>query len=351
MSSVFALSMHATYGCRDRGACCTAGWPIPIEHAELDAAARQAEAGRLRSPSGVETLFLHPPGAPAESPALVASTALGCVFYRDHGAGRCEIHRMMGHAALPLACRQFPRISLHDPRGTSITLSHYCPTAADLLDDESVIAIVEGAPSFAAGAEYTGLDARAALPPLLRPDMLMDWEAWWQWERSSIALVDAAHSAAVAIARLRRAVEHARTWTPAHGSLSQRIAESFERAAEADVVGKATDNDLIGHVVESAPSDVRVLAPRDPRETGTASAQPTSADVHRRFLAAHVFANWTAHLGRGLRTWLASIEAADALVRRGLMVGEADLWLRHLADPRELATRLARAEGGLSHKS
>jgi hypothetical protein len=28
---VFALTVHATYACRHTGACCTAGWPIPVE--------------------------------------------------------------------------------------------------------------------------------------------------------------------------------------------------------------------------------------------------------------------------------------------------------------------------------
>jgi hypothetical protein len=61
------------------------------------------------------------------------------------------------------------------------------------------------------------------------------------------------------------------------------------------------------------------------------------AHVVRSFLAAHAFANWTAHLGEGLRTWLRAIEAAFALLELGYGVRDADLLLRHLADPYRLA--------------
>ena len=64
----------------------------------------------------------------------------------------------------------------------------------------------------------------------------------------------------------------------------------------------------------------------------------------RHFLAARAFANWTAHLGRGLRAWLRSIEAAYALVQSGHGIRQADLLLRHLADPRALADRWSAAE-------
>jgi hypothetical protein len=61
------------------------------------------------------------------------------------------------------------------------------------------------------------------------------------------------------------------------------------------------------------------------------------------FLAAHAFANWTAHLGQGLRSWLRSVEAAYVLVNE-LGVRQTDLLLRHLADPNELARVWSRAE-------
>jgi hypothetical protein len=55
-----------------------------------------------------------------------------------------------------------------------------------------------------------------------------------------------------------------------------------------------------------------------------------------RFLAAHAFASWAIHVGSGLRIWLRSIEAAEALVESGLGIRAADLRLRHLCDTRAL---------------
>lgn len=214
MPSSFVLSTHASYGCRDRGACCTAGWPIPIEREQLHDAQDAVRRGRLASPRGATRLFEHPAHASAEAPALVAVHGDACVFYRGSGARRCEIHRTLGEAALPLACRQFPRVSVHDPRGASITLSHYCPTAADMLDSDARVEVVENAPAFPANAEYVGLDVRGAMPPLLRPDMLMDWDSWWVWERESVAIINDAASPAEALVRLRAAVEQVRPWGP-----------------------------------------------------------------------------------------------------------------------------------------
>lgn len=93
----------------------------------------------------------------------------------------------LGHDALPLACRQFPRVTVLDPRGASVTLSHYCPTAAGLLKDDGPVAIEINGATFPPGGEYVGLDAQDALPPLLCRDVLMDWESWWaskplQWD-------------------------------------------------------------------------------------------------------------------------------------------------------------------------
>src|SRR5262245_21331911 len=33
---VFWLSMHVPYACHDSGACCSSGWPIPIERSRVE---------------------------------------------------------------------------------------------------------------------------------------------------------------------------------------------------------------------------------------------------------------------------------------------------------------------------
>lgn len=338
--TTFVLSFHAAYGCRDRGACCTAGWPIPIESDALANAERAIDEGRLRMAAPA---FVRPANAPRETPALVATAADACVFYRQAGAARCELHRALGHAALPLACRQFPRVSLRDPRGVSITLSHYCPTAAELLDDETPVTMIENAPAFPPDAEYVGLDARQSLPPALRPDMLMDWESWWLWERESVALLADVDDPSEVLTRLAAAVEHTRTWRPDDGPLMTRVKAAFETARHGDISPRqrmVPDAELVAGVFSAVPQDHHAAAVRAAERT---SAQ-TTRRAHRRFLMAHAFASWTAHLGEGLRTWLRSIEAAHALIVSGRSVRDADLLLRHLAEPHVLARAWGRAE-------
>ena len=89
--------------------------------------------------------------------------------------------------------------------------------------------------------------------------------------------------------------------------------------------------------LDAIPDDLRGAIP-DP------AAQPRAPDpiLLKQYLAAHAFANWTALLGRGLEAWQRSIEVAYALVQSGWSVRDADLLLRHLADPRELASACSR---------
>src|SRR5262249_16894600 len=139
------------------------------------------------------------------------------------------------------------------------------------------------------------------------PDMAMDWESWWDFERRAVALIASA-SPLRALEQLHAIIERVRSWRPGAGTLIDRVTTSFES--------------------ESRPHE----APQDADELRM-----------RHYLAAHAFANWTAHLGLGLRTWLRSIEAAHRLAReRGFSA--ADLELRHMANPKELSATWSRVE-------
>ena len=182
-----ALSIHANYGCRDSGACCTAGWRIPVEPATEHAVTSLIAAGAL-------TRENDDPFERQEGLTVTALAADGaCVFF-ERGSSmtphRCAIHRVAGHDAKPLACRQFPRVSLQDARGISVSLSHFCPTAAELLFGPGVpLEIVEAPPAFPSTGDYDGLNAMDALPPLVAPGMLMDLEAYDAWERHMVAVL------------------------------------------------------------------------------------------------------------------------------------------------------------------
>lgn len=316
---VRVLSFHASYRCQDAGTCCSAGWPIEAEADRADA---------LRALGGER---------PGSGAWLLPVINRHCVFH-DTARHRCRAHETLGHAALPLACRQFPRVSVIDPRGVSVTLSHFCPTARAMLEPAGSCAIISGAAGFPADGEYEGLDVRAALPPLLRPDMLMDWESWWLWEDESVALIagriDAPESA---LAALTVATASLRDWRPDRGPLSAAVHTAFAQARSSRNAGWQIDDatrqrwrqDVLAAI--PAPHRPDFLEP---------AATPPGAPVLGRFLAAHAFANWTAHLGDGLHAWLRSLEVAYMLAAE-LGAGQADLLLRHLVNPKLLARRMA----------
>ena len=250
-------------------------------------------------------------------------TAQGCAFH-NAAQHRCEIQAAQGHDALPLACRQFPRVSVTDPRGASVTLSHYCPTALSLLETfAGELAIVTDAAAFPAGGEYVGLDARTSLPPALTPHVLMDWDSWWEWERLAVELFNCDEPPREIQQRLSRAVEHARTWKPGQGELITRVRDSFAMAAK---------------MTSGVVSRKRLPMSFSPRRAGP------SGPAERALLASHAFANWTAHMGEGLRTWLRSLETVVFLLEEDWTMREIDLWLRHYADPRLLARVWSAAE-------
>jgi hypothetical protein len=342
--TVRSLSIHATYRCRDSGACCTAGWPIPVEADRLEVWKGALVSGRLALADGRRRFTEAvdaPANAPIETPALLKTKAAACVFYRRVGAGRCEIHRALGHDALPLACRQFPRVSVIDPRGSSVTLSHYCPTAASMLDVDTPLSIVDHAPAFPADGEHVGLDVRDDLPPSLRPDCLMDWDAWWAWEELAVDCLARAERPEQALAELANVVDDVRTWRSADEALTDRIREAF---VGVETTGRRSPRTFDHHarlaeILEAIPAELRPT----PAQLEPIEPSPPTAIV-RNFLAAHAFANWTAHLGEGLRTWQRSIEAAYAVLELGLGVRTGDLLLRHLSDSHTLASVWSRAE-------
>ena len=69
-----------------------------------------------------------------------------------------------------------------DTRGVFVTLSNYCPTAADLLFTSRRALEIVGGPAPVPGAAAEGLDARGTLPPLLTRGVLMDYPGLTAWE-------------------------------------------------------------------------------------------------------------------------------------------------------------------------
>ena len=370
---VYALSIHADYQCRHSGACCTADWDVPVEvplYKTLDEALSAGRVSAAAAPDGNAPVLIVEDDLPDDAAAMVARTKSGdCVFYhRD--SGLCVIHRDLGEPMLPSTCRHFPRLAVQDARGTSISLTHFCPTAAALLFREDVpIEIVE-APSAFPDADYGGLAITSDdWPPLLRPGRLADFESYAAWERHMVArCADHTISAESVIATLERDARSVRSIFAVSGdAITQAI-----RRLPIDPVEAGLPNTLESSLVhyeemlKAVPdewrpeADTRDLADTYERHVRT---RWRSFDAPlKRYLAAKAFASWTAYQGRGFLTIVRGLEAALALVRieaarqcrdsgRALDADllreafrQADFSLNHLAAGDELAQAWSKVE-------
>jgi hypothetical protein len=360
---VWCLAFHAAWRCRHSGACCRAGWSIPIEGPAFE---------RVRLHFGVRAdagaLFAHEGRMPEGAAAMLGVRPGGaCVFFDEQAnERRCEIHRTLGEANLPAACRQFPRVALHDRRGMLVTLSHFCPTAASLLLEPSSFDIIEAPAGIALNGDLEGLDATAVLPPLLRPNLLTDPAGYDAWERRAIATLAnddlTSERATAAIALASRRLE---AWTPGAGSLRDAVDLAFSGLdGRIDEAAPEREIDLFSTVVRSVPAGlekptVPSFAPRawmDGLELLGMHDRPV-----RAWLAARLFGNWVAYSTPGLRVVAAAlgaylsvlkVEALRLYDRHDLRpqqrfieaVRQADLLIVHLSDVRTLTPLLASAQ-------
>jgi Fe-S-cluster containining protein len=329
--SVHVLSFHAGYRCRHSGVCCTSGWTIPVEaplHRTLQAAVAW---GQLRVDHAVSAHGLFDPaeGMPHGQTAVLRHKPDGsCVFFEPQRRNLCAIQRQMGHGHLPSACRHFPRVVVLDPRGTFITLSHVCPTAARMLIGGGSAAVVTGAIGFDDHAAWEGLDARDALPPLVQPGVLWDWEAWDAWERAVPGMLATGHSAEDSLAGLETSVRRVAQWRPGAQPLIEAVdAALSDRQPVEPMPLEFSDLLALERLVwESVPTDLRrhltdePLMPAQLEVPGWDAWQP----VVGRYLAARAFAGWVGYYGSGLLTWYRSVQAAYAVLRNSC----ARVWIR-----------------------
>jgi hypothetical protein len=368
--TVYALSIHADYACRHSGACCSADWDVPVAlpvYRSLDAA---LGAGRLHPAGACDgPPLITGPDLPDDAGAMLARTDGGdCVFYH-RASGLCVVHRDLGESALPAPCRHFPRVALRDRRGTFITLSHFCPTAARLLfRDDVELAIVEAPPAFPPG-DYDGLHvADDVWPPLLHPQMLMDLEGYDAWERRMVGrCADPYSSPESIVATLARDADVLRGWRPGGLPLAAAVA-----SLPGDVVATAAPKTLDASLslyrdaLTAVPDDLKPQSDEQGLEEAfrcyVGREWASFREPLNRYVAAKAFASWTAYQGRGVRTIVRGLEAALALVRveaarqcrdasrpldDGLLTEafrRADFTLNHLATGEELADNWARSE-------
>ena len=370
MSSVqvLALNLHAGFACRHSGACCTAGWPIPVEAAAADAILAQA----IVPPTALSAAGRLPEGAAA---VLVPLPGGACPAFDRAGGNLCTVQKRLGHGGLPASCRHFPRVALLESDATRVTLSHFCPTAAWTLfrPDISRLDIVADAAGIADRAEHDGFDARHTIPPFLRPGVAMDAGTCRCWERYTVGVLDTdGLRAEDALGGVALTAEAIRGWTAGPIALEDHAAAAMAAAA---VDGRPASRwrmpltnalRLFSTAAASVPRDLK----RPDAPVGLAEADRAWVSPHwaaharpvRRYLAARAFAACSAYIGGGLRTQVAMLAVALAVVRveaaRETMIASrpldeaqlhaairsADLLLCHLSDTTMLVRSLGVVE-------
>ncbi len=372
MSRVFALSIHADYQCRNSGVCCSSDWDVPVDvvvYRTLDAALHSGRVAQVGVPDGQDAALIDTGELPDDTAAMVARTASGhCVFYH-RPSGLCAVHRDLGHDALPVTCQHFPRVAVRDGRGTHVSLTHYCPTAATLLFREMRVEIVADPPAFPP-RDYEGLIVDADdWPPLLNPRMLMDAESYGAWERHMVSwCADESCSPESVVATLARDAASLQDFAPEQERLIDRIERLPRNSVPAPVPESlASSLSYFAGVMAAVPEEWRPEPDEEAIELAYARfVRPLLSQWQgplRRYLAAKAFANWTAYQGRGLEAIVNGLDAALALVRveaarrcrdndRALdeeqlreAIRGADFALNHLAVGEDLAATWSRSLG------
>ena len=241
-----------------------------------------------------------------------------CVFREDR---RCSIHVHAGESALPIGCRHYPRVVRLDRRGIALSLSHYCPTAASLLVADAAVRVVRADPPLALSEPVEGLDARAALPPLLCPEVLMDLDAYEAWEKAAVTEFSNCNRPDVGLRRIASATDRLREWRPGGPSIDAAVASAFARADGAEPSWMEQGLPLartLNRGVVSLDNDANSQPRPANRHQRTANREPRTADgverVIANYLAARAFGNWIAYQGRGLRTIVTWLRACHDIV-------------------------------------
>jgi Fe-S-cluster containining protein len=354
-SSVFALSIHADYKCRNSGACCSAGWDVPIEIPIYHSLQEAMAAGLLHTSAdaGSRHPFITEPDVPEDVGAMFEVTDEGrCVFF-DRSDHLCIVHRDLGEDALPMTCRHFPRLAVRDRRGTFLTLSHFCPTAASMLFRDVPVRVVEHPPAFPP-SDYEGLVVEDdAFPPLLTPTMLMDLDGYTAWERHMVAVcADTDRHPEQVLATLVRDARILGRWKPGGPTLVEAVAALPRDTVDAELPA-TLEGGLARHreVVLAMPEDLRPDSDEADLEASYQRYLRAVWSEYRaplnRYLAGKAFASWSAYQGRGIATIVRGLEAALAMVRV-----EASRECRnagHAIDPALLLQAFRSADFALNH--
>ena len=351
---VRCLSFHGNYKCRNTGICCSSAWEIAVEtdvEVRLSAVIAQDPRHLPNGPNGFRPMADPPTGCTS---ALRRVDSTGSCWFRDEPARACAIHRNFGLETLPSACRHFPRVCLLEPGVVSVSLSHYCPTAATLLfDDSKDFELVAGPPAFPSDWPFEGLDVRGAYPPFLRPGVLLGFDGLRAFEDRAVAVLSR-EPLWEALATIEAAVESARAWTVGAGPLCELVADSFlyPRRDSGDERRVADPRGILLAALTEMTTPMVGLPDFRPGPPAVSSMVDLAL---RKYLASRLIAAWITFQGDDLRSVVRYLrlcldtvflfesargpEESDA-VRWKEAVRHADLWILHYCDPDRLVRNL-----------
>ena len=305
------LSFHAAYRCRHAGECCRAGWDVEVEPHIVEA----VTAGRILPVISTTMPFERLTEGTGFAPARTSSGE--CAFHHND---RCSLQQCGSEAMLPSACRHFPRVFLRDARGLLLTLSHFCPTAASLLFETRAVDVVEVPATLMVAEPIEGLDARDALPPLVRPGLLADSAGYEAWEQAVVRTFLETGDADHALSRTESATERVRAWRPTDGPLAQAVEKAFRNApGRTQCPSLSTAFDLVREL--TGPHPLMDVPPTfiDDWERVRAIASDALRQPAARYLAASAFGNWIAYRGQGFRSIVAWLRACHDVLRLQLV--------------------------------
>lgn len=349
---VCSLSFHADYGCQNTGICCSSGWEIAVEESVELLLRPRLLSNAAELPNGPDG-FVPMSTPPTGCRSAFRRTGAGVCWFRDPEGRACAIHREFGEESLASACRQFPRVVVLEPNRISVSLSHYCPTAAGLLFRESPhFDLVENPKAFPASWPFEGLDVRNAYSPLLRPGVLLGFDGLRRLEAEVISLLSQP-GFGVGLGQTEKALERIRTWAPADGAVPEFVTACFRESRQ-------------GPPGPFVPADPRPVLRRSVPQGAIAAELPTFASGRpnvppgvdlalRRYLAARLIGAWVLFQANDLATtarylrlcadvvhlFAAARDPGEAETDRWReAIRSADLWLLHLCDPERLAQNL-----------
>ena len=271
----------------------------------------------------------------------------------------------------------FPRVALRDARRWTVTLSHFCPTAASLLfEDDEDVQIVDAPASLIDVGPLDGLDAADVIPPLLRDGVLMDLDSFSEWESQAIRVLTARRCTPDAsLSQLERLTDELARWSPGDGDLIERVRAVFQfggervpRDGERPIRGAGLhgnpangerglrdgDRPILTAGLHGSPANGQRPLSDGERPIRSAGLQACPADdgaesrAVQRWLAAHLFGNWIAYQGRGLRTIVRYLRACLDVFRIELArdgdalqaIRRSDYLIVHESDSQQLATSI-----------